>query len=52
MNDDIAQAASPSAEDLPRRKPWQAPMIDDVSVAMTAAKIASNSETGSTKDGS
>lgn len=54
MNDDNMPVEAARAEDLPKRKPWQAPAIDDVSVAMTAAngKQASNSETGSTKNGS
>ncbi|WP_448192478.1 hypothetical protein [Azospirillum sp. sgz301742] len=39
------------SSEAPRRKPWLAPQIEDVSVAMTA-KVTSTLEYGTGKNGS
>lgn len=51
MNDDPTLVAPTSPDEAPRRKPWQPPVIEDVSVALTS-KNNSTYETGTTKDGS
>lgn len=53
MPDTDAPAFDTAAtEQSSRRKPWQAPQIEDVSVAMKTAKVSSSVEYGSGKNGS
>lgn len=52
LEPDAAVLAAALTEDPPRRKPWQAPEIEDVSVAMKTAKLSSSTEYGTGKNGS